>query len=49
MFLAVSRICDAFIYFFIDIFKDGSLISDSALLSLRALYIQNTNTTRFKN
>ena len=38
-----------FIYLFIDIFKEGSLISDPALLSIRALYIQNTNTTRFKN
>ena len=34
---------------FIDIFKEGSRISDPALLSIRALYIQNTNTTRFKN
>ena len=40
---------DLFIYLFIDIFKEGSLISDPALLSIRALYIQNTNTTRFKN
>ena len=38
-----------FFYLFIDIFKEGSLISDPALLSIRALYIQNTNTTRFKN
>ena len=37
------------LFYFIDIFKEGSLISDPALLSIRALYIQNTNTTRFKN
>ena len=29
---------------FIDFFKEGSLISDPALLSIRALYIQNTMT-----
>ena len=44
-----ARFSLLFIYLFIDIFKEGSLISDPALLSIRALYIQNTNTTRFKN
>ena len=30
---------DKFIYLFIDIIKEGGLISDPALLSIRALYI----------
>ena len=35
-----------FIYVFNDIFKEGSLISDPALLSMRALYYSHTNKQR---
>ena len=38
-----------FIFLFIDIFKEGSLISDPALLSHKGPLHTNTNTTRFKN
>ena len=33
--------CEYVFYIFNDFFKEGSLISDPALLSIRALYIQN--------